>query len=125
MRRDQELIRKILLHIENLPTDQVANSIQIDGYDENIITEHVVLLEEAEYIEARLIYGFNPKTGKRQVRRYIINRLKNEGHDFIASAKDEKVWNQAMKIIREKSEDASLAIVKGLLIKLAAQKLGI
>lgn len=59
MKREADLIRKILLHIEQQPIGVGINSLEFDNYDESVINEHVRLLKEAHYIDAMLAEGFN------------------------------------------------------------------
>lgn len=63
MKRDMELIRKILLETES--GNQHLESIQIDGYEDGLVRHAVWLLENAGYVNAR------------------ANSLTWAGHDFL------------------------------------------
>ncbi|MGB3494556.1 MAG: DUF2513 domain-containing protein [Elainellaceae cyanobacterium] len=125
MKRNPEIVRAILLQVEALPIGHSLASIKWDGdEDEDVIAEHVRLLKEANYIDARIIEGMSSR-GVKQVKVYSINRLLNDGHDFLANAKNESVWKQARTLIQEKGGDVSLAVLKALLAKVAMQQFGL
>ena len=114
MKREPNLIREILLFVEQQPVGFGVSSLDIDGYGKDIICEHVRLLEEANYIEAQINCSPN-HMGEIVVRSYNISRLLNPGHDFIADAKNEIIWKQSINHIKEKGVDVSLAVLKGVL----------
>lgn len=124
MKRELDLIRAILLKVEALPVGDSLQSIEVDGYSEDVIAEHVWLLEKSGYLEARIFTERNWQ-GNEQVKGYLITRLLNEGHDFIADAKNDSVWQKATAVIREKSEDVSLAVVKAVVAKMMLQQFGL
>jgi len=125
MKRDLELWRAILLRVEELsPGQELSAPLNINGYDEEIIAEHVRLLKEANFIEAELVPGFN-NIGVKQVQHYAIARLLNDGHDFIANAKNPAIWKKTIDLISNKGGDVSLAVFKGVLAKMASDYLGL
>lgn len=94
MKRDYELIRKLLLKIENFPASikQDFNyNLNIYGYDKDTINHHILLLVQAE-----LLNGI--------IHRSIINKhieVINEtleltwaGHDFVDSIRKDSIWNK-------------------------------
>jgi hypothetical protein len=130
MKRDLELFRRILLKVEELPPGQ---SLDGDLYDlpfetsaatTEIVAEHVKLLEEEGYIEADIISSPN-EIGVTQVFDYSIFRLKNGGHDFLANAKNPTIWKKTTDFIANKGGDVSLAVLKGVLTKVAAEYFGL
>ena len=55
MKRDLELWREILLKVEELPIGQALSSpLKVRDYKEKEIAEHVRLLQEKHYIEAKI-----------------------------------------------------------------------
>lgn len=125
MKRDLELIRAILLKVEETPIGQPLSSpLKIDGYeDDDIIAEHVRLLHEKSYIDARITEEFNSYdlAGLPRVESYTITRLLNDGHDFIADAKNPAVWKKTLDFMARKGSDVSLAVVKGVAAKMALE----
>ncbi|PZV07639.1 MAG: hypothetical protein DCF32_06765 [Leptolyngbya sp.] len=124
MKRDLELIRAILLRVEETPIGRSLSSpLKVDGYGDDVIAEHVRLLKEAGYIEAQLVIGFN-QVGVHQVQDFSITRLLNDGHDFIADAKNPTVWKKTIDFLASKGGDVSLAVVKGVAAKMAFEYFG-
>ena len=83
------------------------------------------LLEEAGYIEAKLATAMGPPAGVQTVQDFSITRLLNEGHDFLANAKNESVWKQAKTAVQDKAGDVSLGVLKAVLAKFTMQQFGL
>lgn len=131
MKRDIELFRKILLKTEELHPSELLSFpektddrslLEIESYDDPwIIVEHIKLLKDGGYIEAKII-----------VRRLAnvpdfckIIRLLNDGHDFLANAKNPTIWKKTTDFLASKGGDVSLAVLKGILTKMASEYLGL
>lgn len=115
MNRDMELVRKILLAVEE--SDEARRRgirPTIDGYEDNVIQAHVGLLWRRGLLEA--LDG-----SSRDGESYIITGLTWEGYDFIEAARNETVWRKAMKAVTENGGGITLEIMKGLLKKYLAE----
>ncbi|MDA0674389.1 MAG: DUF2513 domain-containing protein [Cyanobacteria bacterium] len=124
MKRDLELFKKILIQVEELPIGQILDSSKnIEGYEQEIVAEHVRLLEEANFIEAQISMGY--LNGVAVARRYSITRLLNDGHDFVANAKNPAIWKKTIDFLSKKGGDVSLAVFKGVLAKMTCDYLGL
>jgi len=87
MKRDMDLIRDILLKVEEDETltgsrFKTFDSSDFAGHSDAEITYHVDLLFEADLIDGSP--NMNPLPA--------ISRLTWQGHEFIAATKDPKVW---------------------------------
>lgn len=115
MKRDFELIRKILLdvesHVSNSVWDTTPIILEYAEYDPCIVNEHIYLLISANLLEGKC----DPSIGV-PVRQAIIFRLTWEGHEFISSAKNENVWNKSFEIIKNKGGTISFDLLKELLL---------
>ncbi|MCO5250768.1 MAG: DUF2513 domain-containing protein [Candidatus Kapabacteria bacterium] len=131
MKRDMELIRKILLEIENeenaivdpgaLQT-RIISDFDNETFESEILAlfEHLFLLIQAGYLETCDLEG-NPllelQHGQ-QVNNYIFMhhfvRLTWQGHEFIASIKDDNVWHK----IKERVGSESVNLPIGILMQL-------
>lgn len=120
MKREPELIRKILLEIQKQPVGKSISLLNIDGYQQDVIGEHVRLLVEGSFVDAKLFERKNMMS-ETIVDEYSISRLLNEGHDFLEIAQNDTVWEKAKKIIQDKGGDVSLSVFKGVLTKVASQ----
>lgn len=123
MKRDLDLIRTILLAVQNALSEDVTwpelrkAVLEVEPphkppWEEAHLLEHVRLLVEAKFIEARFdeYYG---ETGD-----FSQIRLTWEGHEFIANARNDQVWRE----VKAKGRDLSFAALKGILVE-AVKKL--
>ena len=114
MKRDMELIRKILLAAE----EDCSGGLQptIEGHAEEEIQYHVGLLRQAG-----LINSINASSLDRES--YIITGLTWEGHDFIDAARNETVWRKALHIFTERGGGMTFELMKQLLTKLLSERI--
>jgi len=109
MRRDMDLVREILLFVEeNIPDgEQVA--VEISGRSAAEVNYHIKLLHEAEFIEAI-------DTSSSDGDDWIVQRLTWKGHDFAEAARSNVLWAKAKQLIVEKGSaltvDAIFAALK-------------
>lgn len=106
MQRNWDIIRKILLKIEVLPTEESEfNSQELDGIDNEATACHMRLL-----LEAKLIAGScRDALGAPYCR---SNRLTWDGHEFLDKIKNETVWNQVKTNARSDGIDLSFTVIK-------------
>ncbi len=118
MKRDMDLIRAILLTIEEDPHGFVPK-IEIPGYTEEQIKYHAVLLSEAGLVKVIDVTSMGSKSPEA-----IVTQLTWEGHEFLDSARENQIWNQAKDIIN-KIGGASIQIWIILLTEIIKRKLGL
>src|SRR5215210_7825390 len=109
MKRDMDLIRKILLATEEIPflgSGPVFEP-EIEGYSLEEISYHVKLLHEAGYVQA-----FGGDTY------WAVNSLTWQGHEFLEASKDDTRWNKAKSIMKDKGGGMVFDVFKQLLITL-------
>lgn len=119
MKRDMELVRKILLQIESSTGDDIAD-IQIKGCSPEEIAYHVYLLNDAGLIEAEITYSM----GSVKPEGYAIFRMTWAGHDFLDASRDEGLWKKAMGMIEEQVKSAPFDVIKTVLVKMIEHQLG-
>ena len=88
MKRDFNLVRKILQDMENAEPMKIFNGFPFEGYDKPTVHEHIELL-----IEAGLLDGKVHRT--RDSSMPMVSRLTWAGHDFLDAMKDESIWKKA------------------------------
>jgi uncharacterized protein DUF2513 len=120
MKRDLDLVRKLVLAVEDLPTGTVLGGIEIDGYSPEQIGYHSYLV-----VDAGLAKGINVQTLSDTSPNWQILQLTSEGHDFADAARNDTTWNQAKVVVAEKGGGATLEIVKQVLIGLIKHSLGL
>jgi Hypothetical protein (DUF2513) len=91
MKRDMDLIRELLLKLEALPLQRGASAhitpnwegIAVPGYDVDHIDYHLTQIRNAGLIDEG---GIRPAEG------IGFRSLTWEGHDFLDSVRDPKIW---------------------------------
>ena len=123
MKRDMDLVRAILLTAENHEEEYVSSAELHRGLSEQfpdsqwstgVIPAHVRILNEAGLVEAELISeaGSSEDT-------ILFLRLTWEGHEFIADARDPRVWEK----VKSKGGDVSFTLIKQILAEVVKMML--
>ncbi len=109
MKRDMELIRKILLTVEEKYVDTWlhSNEIEIDGYDMKTIGYHCAVLHDAG-----LLYDYKGQYGDGELLQFGVGRLTWDGHEFLEKIKSDTVWNKTKETITTKGIPFVLDAVK-------------
>jgi len=90
MKRDMDLVRTILLAIEDQPGPAVAGYLEIPGVELGPLTHHLHLLMDAGYVhayearDASTDYGFLLQEAS----------LTWAGHEFLDSVRDPEIWQK-------------------------------
>jgi len=99
MKRDLELIRKVLAHVEERNPEGAETlergHIKIPDYADTMVWQHVSLLVDAGFLVDRsYIYYSNPQFGDKF--KVLTGRgiwLTWKGYEFLADTREERVWN--------------------------------
>lgn len=118
MKRNMELIRKILLTVEDKYVDTWLhnNEIKIDGYDMKTIGYHCAVLHDAG-----LLYDYKGQYGDGELLQFGVGRLTWDGHEFLDKIKSDTVWNKTKDIITEKGIPFVLDAVKEIATAVTAE----
>lgn len=92
MKRDMDLIRAILMELEELPENGGCNDVAVPGHSDQEIFAHVRLLNEAGLIEA-----VDFSTMDRMV--WKPKRLTWDGHEFLDAYRDETFWDKGKELV--------------------------
>lgn len=90
MKRDLELIRKMLLEIDDSPPGW-APDMKFDGYDDGQVGYHAHLL-----IEAKLATGHDAGNFGGDAPFGFITHLTDAGHEFAQAARNDARWEKAL-----------------------------
>ena len=112
MKRDMELVRKLLFFLEEKPDHVVTERIELEGYDDVTIGHHLIILYEAGYIEGEP----QVSTSSKRIIRVWPNRLTWDGYEFLAAARNESVWRKVKAKLTTSAGDIPIAILKELLL---------
>ena len=122
MKRDPDLIRKLLIHLEEKADDKVVKDLEIDGYDKSEVMYHFILMDQAGFI--RCEREVSSSTPGRVIKVYPFS-LTWKGHEFLEASRNETTWNRAKALIKEKSGALSIDVLKALLISMAKESVGL
>jgi len=90
MKRDMDLLRQILLQIEEFDQGFGGDvEIEIEGCEPHVLAEHLRLLTEAGLTEGEAIPDESSNFDH-----IIPTRLTCSGHDFVDSVRDLEIWRR-------------------------------
>ena len=118
MKLDMDLVRKMLLAVES-NTHGFAPKIEIEGYTEEQIGYHAVLLGEAGLVVTNDFTSFGDKSPNAE-----IIRLTWAGHEFIDAARENIIWEQAKEKISQIGS-ATIPVWTAVLTEIIKKQLGI
>jgi hypothetical protein len=117
MKRDMELARLILMRIETQENYRDNISCEFEGYTEEQVHYHIMLLSEAG-----LVVAINASS--MQDIQWIPQRLTWQGHEFLDSARDNTIWSKAKEIMA-RTGGFAFEVAKPLLVELLKQQIGL
>ena len=108
MKRDMDLIRKILLALEEAsPPGLFLKQLpfSINGYSQQLVGYHLLLLEDAGYVRNRPVKGDEV---------YPL-RMTNQGHEFLDVARNEKGWKEVTEKAAKAVGGVGLSVLREML----------
>lgn len=122
MKRDMDLIRRILLYVEENGTYDGIHSPQItvDGYSSEQIGYHVHLMT----VGGLLDITDDTTTLGDPTYYYLIGGMTWDGHDFLDSIRDDGVWNHTREAIKSMAS-VPFDVIKGVAVAYMSSKLGL
>jgi hypothetical protein len=115
MKRDWEVIRKILVEVEALPSaNSQLRSDGLEGVDREVAGFNMGLL-----IDAGLVSGVSLDTHSSRL--CIARRLTWGGCEFLDAIRRDTMWNKIQETAREKGLDLTIDVVKAAAKSLVSQ----
>lgn len=111
-KRDNELLRRILLDVQASPMHSPGRHVYIDEVPEPRVNEHLVLLQQHRLLECLVI-----RENDGALREVLAKQLTAEGHRFLKGAKNVSVWKKTLA----DAKTASFAILLKTLWERAAE----
>jgi hypothetical protein len=108
MKRDIELVRKLLLFFEEKKDGRPVEVPPIDGYDKLTIKTHLVMLYDASLIRCEPTLS---STSDRVIE-VLPFELTWAGHDFIQTMRDDNLWKKAKEYVLKPGASWSFEILK-------------
>jgi hypothetical protein len=116
MKRDMELVRSILLKIEESPyEDKVIRNFGLEGQSAEKVNYHLGIMREAGLIVCMEVKS--DQTGSM----FWPRKLTWEGHEFLDAARNETIWKRAWDQVKSKGGTVGLDVMKQLLVVEAKQ----
>ena len=116
MKRDMDLVRTILLAIEERPNDSRMQPLQIENAEPAIVFGHVELLHEAGLIQGRDV---TPQGTP--FRKIVPLRLTWAGHEFLDAVRRDAVWQK----VKAQGNDLPFTVIKELAVVELRTSLGL
>jgi hypothetical protein len=115
-----DLVRDILLALEEHEHGSAPQQLQIAGYSEKQIGYHVWLMGQAGFLQVADVTACgdpSPVAGPLA--------MTWEGHEFLAAAHEASAWTRAMEKVTGTGAALSFEVLKATLVGIAKQKLGL
>lgn len=122
MKRDLDLVRKLLVYFAEKEDDRMDSCPSIDGYDELQIRYHLLLMDEAGLIRCEREVSKSTPTRVIKVHPFSLTW---QGHEFLSAAQNETLWVKAKNVALTKAGVLSFDLVKELLVSLAKTSAGL
>jgi len=106
MKRDMELVREILLHVESRK-DAKPKAVRIEGYEDPIVVQHVEML-----LDTKLLKGLKSLSGSGGLPHITVIDLTWSGHEFISALKNKTVWNRIKTKFGDQLAELPLPVIK-------------
>ena len=108
MKRDIELVRKILLFFEEKEDPKPVEIPPIDGYNDFTIKTHLVMMHDAGLIRCEPVRS---SSSDRVI--YVLPfELTWAGHDFVQTMRDDNLWKKAKELVIKPGASWSFDILK-------------
>lgn len=120
MKRDLDLIRKLLLAMESREHAFVQDELTIEGYTEEQVGFHIYLLGEAGLAKV----AGNTHLQSQSPSALPVN-LTWEGYEFLEAAKDETLWGKAKSVVIKPAGGVAFGVLVEWLKAEAKARLGL
>ena len=107
MKRDMELIRKILFKIEEEVDNLTVYDLEVDGYSMDQVAYHCSLL-----YDGGLIKDYEAQEADDELDGFIIDGLTWYGHEFLDDIRSDTVWDKTKETIKTNGLPMVFDVVK-------------
>ena len=107
MKRDMDLVRKILLEIEKQYKSTAIINLKIESYDMETVAYHCKILHEAG-----LISGYSAHYTGNTIYLFKVGSLTWEGNDYLDKVRDNSIWGKTKDAITQKGLPFILDTIK-------------
>lgn len=122
MKRDLDLVRKLLIHFDEKEDAEIVEHIHIEGYDTLTVNYHLVLMDEAGFLSCERDMSSTTPDRVIRVQPFFLTW---KGHEFLDSIRNEDIWNKTKDLVFTKTGTLTFEIIKQALNKVALSTLGL
>ena len=97
MKRDMDLVRKILLEIEEQYVSTAIYNLKVDGYPLETVAYHCKIMHEFG-----LISHYSANYANNTIYNFAVGGLTWEGNDYLDKIRDDSIWKKTKDTITEK-----------------------
>ena len=124
MKRDMNLIRELLLQLEESSAEVYISNLEVAGYSDEEIAYNAYLMIDGGLAEGRQSKEINQMGDSRPVAVTLTN-LTWDGHEFFDSIKNDSVWKKILGHVQDKGGSAPFNVIGQLAVLFAKQNLGL
>ncbi len=121
MKRDMDLVRAILLKLEEIhagPNSAITDSdLTIPNYDNTTIAYHIEILIQAKLLSGDFSYLVGGEVS------YAIYGITWEGHEFLDLSRNDGTWQRAQEWFVKQGESMSMKLIPSVLSKFITMNL--
>ena len=119
MKRDMDLVRAIVLAIEDDPHGYAPRPIEVEGHTDEEVGYHVHIMAQGG-----LLNGIDVSSNESLSPVALASSLTWAGHEFADAARDGTRWSKAKEMVVSKAGSVTIEILSKILSKMMAQSLG-
>jgi len=116
MKRDFDLVRKLLIFFDDKPGPKAVEVPPIPGYKEMTIRYHLVLLYQAGLLHCEPIKS----TTSERVIKVLPFELTWDGHEFLEKIRNETTWKKILATAKDKGGALAFSVLNQLATSMAA-----
>jgi hypothetical protein len=123
MRRDPDLLRRIMQAVEAQPpgTKLYGSALEVDCNNQKELADHVNQLIDAGLLEGKIHFQYEQAVPPK----IVIQRLTNAGHDFLDAMREENIWRKVKEKVMRPAASWTLTIAMEYAKSLIREKLGL
>jgi len=117
MKRDMDLVRKILLALEAYEHGYAPSSgFMIRGYDGDVIEYHLRIMKQGDLIGGETVTAHGDTSPM---------WLTWQGHEFLDAVRDDEIWSGVNRLLRDDGLSPSFVLLQELALKILSARLGL
>lgn len=107
MKRDMDLVRLILLKIEEEHISTAIYDLKIEGYSEETVAYHCQILHNAGYL-----FDYAGQYASGELYAFGVGGLTWAGHEYLERIRDNSRWGKIKKLLTDKGLPFTIDMIK-------------